>query len=427
MCCCLTPDETSKTICGAGGADKATCDQVVEGLDECSANATASTSNSNAPLQTTNIGVIIAMSICGGVLALLMAVVLAHMVRKEKMADEHTKQGKQMMKIAKVIQDGAKSFLVTEYKYLAGFCAIFGIILLIIFTTTPVKGGNQLDGVRYMGCFLTGALLSASAGWYGMVIATDSNVRTAHAAECKGLPHALKVAFMGGSVMGFTVVGLGITGLSIFFVLMTLDHTVSGFSPEAMSRAFQYLTGFGFGASSIALFARVAGGIYTKAADVGADLVGKVEEDLNEDHPNNPAVIADNVGDNVGDVAGMGADLFESYVGSIIAAGSLADVGDTAMLAYPFWIAGSGIVAAAIGAQCVRINTKPGAPATQKELMRALGRGVQVSSLLVIIFSAIITWAIFNSEIGWKRFGCVLIGLVSGVLIGEAPEYFRWF
>jgi H(+)-translocating pyrophosphatase len=325
-----------------------------------------------------------------------------------------------MVKLSQIIQDGAKAFLVTEYKYLAIYCAIFAIVLLALFSAKPVNGGDELDGVRYAGSFIAGAALSAFAGWQGMVIATDSNVRTAYSAKKDGLNAALKIAFAGGSVMGFTVVGLGLVGLVVFFVLMAYTAG-QPFTTVSMARAFQYLTGFGFGASSIALFARVAGGIYTKAADVGADLVGKVEEDLDEDHSNNPAVIADNVGDNVGDVAGMGADLFESYVGSLIAAGSLADIGDTAMLAYPFWIAGSGIVAAAIGAQCV--STKEGA--SQKQLLSALSRGVFVSSALVLIFVAIITWAIFgDTEIAWKRYGCVVVGLVAGVIIGEATEFF---
>jgi len=375
----------------------------------------------DAPIDTSKIGIIVSMAIAGGVLALVYAFFLAHFVRTQPMADEKTVVGKKMVKIAASIQKGAKAFLTTEYKYLAVFCSVFAVILLVIFSVNPIKGGDGADGLRYAGCFLAGAILSASAGWGGMVIATDCNVRTAHAATTHGLSAALKIAFAGGSVMGFTVVGLGITGLAVFFILMSVHE--DGFTPLGMSRAFQYLTGFGFGASAIALFARVAGGIYTKAADVGADLVGKVEEGLAEDHANNPAVIADNVGDNVGDVAGMGADLFESYVGSIIAAGTLATPGDTAMLAYPFWIAGSGIVAAAVGSRCVSADS-----ADQKVLLRALGRGVWVSSALSLCFIAVITWALFgNTTIAWKRFGCVAIGLVAGVVIGEATEFFTSF
>lgn len=396
-------------------------------MSSTTAAAAATIAASNAPVNTSDIGVIISLAVAGGTLALILAQVLTCKVRNAPKADETTDTGKKMVKLSAIIQEGAKAFLITEYKYLAIFCAVFAVVLLVLFGLQPVAGGDSLDGVRYAGSFLVGAILSASAGWQGMVIATDSNVRTTYSASKDGLNSALKIAFAGGSVMGFTVVGFGLLGLSIFFVLMSIGD--DGFTDASMARAFQYLTGFGFGASSIALFARVAGGIYTKAADVGADLVGKVEVGLDEDHPNNPAVIADNVGDNVGDVAGMGADLFESYVGSIIAAGSLATiydeatglpVYDTAMLAYPFWIAGAGIIAAAIGAQCV--STKDGA--NQKQLLSSLSRGVFVSSALVLVFVAIITWALFNSEDGWKRYGCVCIGLVAGVLIGEATEFF---
>jgi len=185
--------------------------------------------------------------------------------------------------------------------------------------------------------------------------------------------------------------------------------------------ALQSLSGFGFGASAIALFARVAGGIYTKAADVGADLVGKVEAGIPEDDPRNPAVIADNVGDNVGDVAGMGADLFESFVGSIIACATLAN-GDPALVAIPFWIAGAGIVCAAIG--FFAVSTKE--DATQKELLHALHKGTILASTLVVAASAAIITVFFGagSPPGWKVYGCILIGLICGIMIGEATEYF---
>jgi H(+)-translocating pyrophosphatase len=220
--------------------------------------------------------------------------------------------------------------------------------------------------------------------------------------------------------MGFTVVGLGILGVTVLFILMTMDGAESGSDGKFadMSGAFTYLTGFGFGASSIALFARVAGGIYTKAADVGADLVGKVEENIPEDDPRNPAVIADNVGDNVGDVAGMGADLFESYVGSIIAAGTLAS--NEAEIALPFWIAGSGIICAIIGSKVVKCKEN----ASQKELLHALSRGMYLASVLVTICTAIIVWLLMNNATGWRYFGCMVVGLLSGVMIGEATEYF---
>jgi K(+)-stimulated pyrophosphate-energized sodium pump len=214
--------------------------------------------------------------------------------------------------ISDQIKSGARQFLMTEYKYLAYFVAVTFSALVVLYSVDP-PSDDHTDGIRYGACFLAGALLSGSAGWGGMVVATDANVRTTQAADAEGLAVALRVAFTGGAVMGFTVVGLGLMGLSLMFYLVTF-----GYGDEPLERrlifASDSLAGFGFGASSIALFARVAGGIFTKAADVGADLVGKVEMDIPEDDPRNPAVIADNVGDNVGDVAGMGADLFESFV-----------------------------------------------------------------------------------------------------------------
>jgi Na+/H+-translocating membrane pyrophosphatase len=216
-----------------------------------------------------------------------------------------------MNEISAKIKSGARAFLVTEYKYLAGYVVVVFAILTLMYTLDPPTG-NRTDGIRYACCFLAGASLSAAAGWGGMAVATDANVRTTQAAQEKGLAKALRVAFTGGAVMGFTVVGLGVFGVSLFLYLVSLGGNDS--VEVRLVHASEYLAGFGFGASSIALFARVAGGIYTKAADVGADLVGKVEMDIPEDDPRNPAVIADNVGDNVGDVAGMGADLFESFV-----------------------------------------------------------------------------------------------------------------
>ena len=190
--------------------------------------------------------------------------------------------------------------------------------------------------------------------------------------------------------------------------------------------AVQVMSAFGFGASSIALFARVAGGIYTKAADVGADLVGKVEQDIPEDDARNPATIADNVGDNVGDVAGMGADLFESYVGSIIATATLAN-GDPAMVALPFWIAGAGVLASFVGYLCVSVKNDD---ATQTQLLHALHKGTLVAGALIIGLSAVCVIILFSmegnadrEEFGWKLFGCIIIGLVSGILIGEFTEY----
>jgi len=322
-----------------------------------------------------------------------------------------------MNKLSDLIQSGAKAFLTTEYKYLSIFVLVFAVLLFILY---GVPNSEWINGLRIACCFLAGAILSASAGWAGMLVATDANVRTTQAADKEGLPQALRVAFAGGAVMGFTVVGLGLFGLSLFYFLMTLGRDNDGADALTRKQAMESLAGFGFGASAIALFARVAGGIFTKAADVGADLVGKVEMDIPEDDPRNPAVIADNVGDNVGDVAGMGADLFESFVGSIIAAATLAN-GDAAMVSLPFWIAGSGIVASAIG--FFFVSTKDNA--SQKQLLWALHKGTLVSSFIVTGLSAIICWKFFDGKAqGWELFGCIVIGLASGVLIGQATEYF---
>jgi len=207
-----------------------------------------------------------------------------------------------MNNISDKIKSGARAFLTTEYKYLSYFVFVVFCVLLILYSVDPPTG-DKTDGIRYGACFLCGAMLSGLAGWGGMSVATDCNVRTTQAADKEGLAVALRVAFTGGAVMGFTVVGLGLFGVSIMFYLVSLGHD-GHTETEKLVFASDTLAGFGFGASSIALFARVAGGIYTKAADVGADLVGKVEMDIPEDDPRNPAVIADNVGDNVGDVAG---------------------------------------------------------------------------------------------------------------------------
>jgi len=339
-----------------------------------------------------------------------------------------------MNKLSDKIKSGAKAFLVTEYKYLTMFVVLVFAVLVIIYTLDPpsnllslMDNPDRADGIRAGGCFIGGAFLSAAAGWAGMSVATDANVRTTQAADKQGLSVALRVAFTGGAVMGFTVVGLGLAGLSFFFWLMTLNRSVGvGGADEVAAKsviaAVDSLASFGFGASSIALFARVAGGIYTKAADVGADLVGKVEMDIPEDDPRNPAVIADNVGDNVGDVAGMGADLFESFVGSIIAAATLAN-GNAVKAALPFWIAGAGIVASFFG--FFAVSTKDGA--NQRQLMFALHKGVIASSVLVLAFSAIIVSQFFTgdqSAEGWKIFACIAIGLIAGILIGQATEYY---
>jgi len=358
-----------------------------------------------------------------GAISLLMSIWLTSKLKKDPRGDER------MNKICDEIALGARTFLSTEYKYLSAFVIFVFIILIVLYTLVPFDGGDKTDGIRIASCFLGGAILSAAAGWIGMVVATDANVRTTQAADKQGLNAALKVAFKGGAVMGFTVVGLGVLGVTIFFWLMCLGHdaddvAVDGFSESKFKLAMECLSGFGFGASAIALFARVAGGIYTKAADVGADLVGKVEAGIPEDDPRNPAVIADNVGDNVGDVAGMGADLFESFVGSIIAAATLAD-GNIAKILLPFCIAGAGILASVFGFFAVGTRDDAG----QKELLHALHKGTFTASFFVLSFSALINWGLFQYDPteGWKLYACIVIGLIAGVLIGYATEVFTSF
>jgi len=327
----------------------------------------------------------VSLGIAAGAAGLLMTLFL------NKKLKEAPRGNELMNKISDQIKSGATAFLTTEYKYLSCFVVVIFVVLVVLYTLDP-PSGDKKDGIRYASSFLVGAILSAAAGWGGMAVATDANVRTTQAADKEGLDKALRVAFTGGAVMGFTVVSLGLMGVSVMFFLMTLgqeDDTDEG----RYKNAADSLAGFGFGASSIALFARVAGGIYTKAADVGADLVGKVEMDIPEDDPRNPAVIADNVGDNVGDVAGMGADLFESFVGSIIAAVTLAD-GEFVKIALPFWVAGCGILASMIG--YFAVGTKEGA--TQKELLFALHKGTLVSSFFVTASCAALCGTLFEDK-----------------------------
>uniref|UniRef100_A0A7S2QW16 H(+)-exporting diphosphatase n=1 Tax=Triparma pacifica TaxID=91992 RepID=A0A7S2QW16_9STRA len=356
------------------------------------------------------------VGIFGAVVALITTVVLKAKLMKAPMGNDL------MNKLQEQIQKGAISFLKTEYYYLCYFIAAVFTVLTVLFSVHESKFDSS-DGIRTGVCFICGALLSASAGWLGMIVATDANVRTTQAADKEGLNAALRVAFTGGAVMGFVVVGLGMFGVSVLYILMSLGRdSAKANATGAAILAIKSLAGFGFGASSIALFARVAGGIYTKAADVGADLVGKVEAGIPEDDPRNPAVIADNVGDNVGDVAGMGADLFESYVGSIIAAATLAN-GDTSKIALPFWVSGGGIIASLIG--YFFVSTKE--DASQKDLMFALHKGTVSASIIALGLSIIAIFILFegdNLSEGFKIYGCVVIGLLSGVLIGQATEYF---
>ena len=275
------------------------------------------------------------------------------------------------------------------------------IFAAVLFLLIGFGLGNWVTAV----CFIVGALFSTLAGYFGMNVATKANVRTANAAKEGGMNKALSIAFSGGAVMGMSVVGLGLLGITAIY-LFTKDVSV--------------LTGFSLGASSIALFARVGGGIYTKAADVGADLVGKVEAGIPEDDPRNPAVIADNVGDNVGDVAGMGADLFESYVGSIISAITLGVIAFTAKegfsegALFPIFLSGIGIIASIIATFCVRC--KDGS-----NPHKALKVSTYVSSLLVLIGAGVMSQYFFHD---FKAFWAVFAGLVVGLIIGQVTEVF---
>jgi len=337
------------------------------------------------------------------------------------------------------VKSGAISFLKTEYAYLTVFVLSMAAVLFALFvTTTPEAEAPMLTATSIASAFIFGALLSASAGYWGMMVATDGNAKTT--AACAGnkklgqkgtLNDGLTVAFTTGAVMGFAVVGLGLLGASCSFVILS-----TLFSSEA--KVMQILAGFGFGASSIALFARVAGGIYTKAADVGADLVGKVEAGIDEDDPHNPAVIADNVGDNVGDVAGMGADLFESYVGSVVAAATLAisqgssgdgnviDGKGAAALSLCFLLPAIGIAASILGYFAVNTSEEgKGWNVQLGSLMWALEKGMYLAGFLFICGAYWATCIYLSLSVA--VFACVVIGLLAGMAIGKFTEYFTSF
>lgn len=317
------------------------------------------------------------------VLALLFVGYLAVKVAKQEEGTEKMKE------IASAISEGARAFLTAEYKILIVF-------VIVLFLLIGFGIGNWVTAI----CFVVGALFSTLAGYFGMNVATKANVRTANAARESGMNKALSIAFSGGAVMGMCVAGLGALGVSVVYIL-TKDVDV--------------LSGFSLGASSIALFARVGGGIYTKAADVGADLVGKVEAGIPEDDPRNPAVIADNVGDNVGDVAGMGADLFESYVGSLVSALTLGvAVSAISGVVFPLAIAGCGLVASIIGTFFVKGDEKASP-------QKALKMGSNIAALLVVIVSLVLSKVLFGNFDGAIA---VIAGLIVGVLIGLITEYY---
>ena len=316
------------------------------------------------------------------VIALLFAAYLAGKVGKQDAGTDRMKE------IAGAIAEGARAFLMAEYKILV----IFVVVLFVLI-------GFGISWVTAV-CFVIGTLFSTVAGYCGMTVATKANVRTANAAKESGMNKALSIAFSGGAVMGMCVAGLGALGVSLVYIV---------------TKNVDVLSGFSLGASSIALFARVGGGIYTKAADVGADLVGKVEAGIPEDDPRNPAVIADNVGDNVGDVAGMGADLFESYVGSLVSALTLgAAAGAVSGVLYPLAIAGCGLIASIIGTFFVKgdENSNP---------QKALTKGSYAASIVVIVVALVLSNVLFGKM---SAAIAVIAGLVVGVIIGNITEYY---
>ena len=346
------------------------------------------------------------IAVIASIISLAFAALLTSMVLKKDGGND------QIRFIGDAIQKGAMAFLSREYRLLAIFVVVMAIIIGVFIDMDVLDRIDGKDDSSVPGtaiAYLIGAIGSGLAGFIGMSIAVRANTRTTVQAM-EGLNSALRVAFNSGAVMGVSVVGIALLGVTMMFVAFTDASVVAG---------------FGFGASSIALFARVGGGIYTKAADVGADLVGKVEQGIPEDDPRNPATIADNVGDNVGDVAGMGADLFESYVGSIIAAVALAGVGASALVGalqqelilFPLLVASIGIIASIIGTFLVRT----GEGANMGRLLWSLRTGIFAAGILVLAGTA---GAVVVLELPWQLFWVVLVGLVAGQLIGTASEYY---
>lgn len=341
-------------------------------------------------------------AIIAGLLALVFAGVMALITLREGEGTEKVRE------IGRAIQDGAMTFLRREYTVLLPFVAIITVVLWLGIDFMQNDSLIPKTALSY----LAGTTLSGVAGFLGMNMAVRANTRTTNAAT-RGLNPALRIAFSSGTVMGMTVVGLGLLGVTLLYLIFEDISIVAG---------------FGLGASSIALFARVGGGIFTKAADVGADLVGKLEAGIPEDDPRNPAVIADNVGDNVGDVAGMGADLFESYVGSIIAAIALAGatitIGVNNSLAYdadmvvlPLLVAALGILSSVLGTFFVRSSED----ATFGQLLWALRKGIIASAVLVIVLSLA---AVSYLDVSFNSFWTILSGLIAGIIIGFTTEYY---
>ena len=335
-------------------------------------------------------GVTVNYALLIGLIAVIYAAYLAFRILREDRGTE------KIIQISDYIKEGADAYLKKQYRVIMSIAAIIAVILLLTL------------GYKIAIAYIIGAIASMLSGFIGMYIAVNSNSRTANAARVSGLNKALSIAFSGGSVLGFMVVGLGLIGLTGLYVLYGdgLDAVYS-------------IIGFSFGASTVALFARVGGGIYTKAADIGADLVGKVEAKIPEDDPRNPGVIADNVGDNVGDCAGMGADLFESYVGSIVSAMVLgaALFRSIEWIVLPLLIASVGIIASMIASIMVRVSKS-------EEPSKPLTFSTFLSAILTAAFSIPISIGIVGFDLGIKVIIAIISGIVSGVIIGATSDYF---
>ncbi|MDP2919475.1 MAG: sodium/proton-translocating pyrophosphatase, partial [Dehalococcoidia bacterium] len=345
----------------------------------------------------------------GALIGLISAIFFYRGMKKEP---EGTKA---MADIAQGVREGAIAYLKSQYK-------VVGIVLLVlaaIFAYMAFGLAVPIMNPWVPFAFLTGGFFSGLCGWLGMKTATYANSRTANAARTS-LDRALKVAFRSGAVMGLIVVGFGLLDIAIWFLVLT---NVGSYDLTTITVTM--LT-FGMGASTQALFARVGGGIFTKAADVGSDLVGKVEAGIPEDDPRNPAVLADNVGDNVGDVAGMGADLYESYCGAILSSAVLGVSAGLGMggIVVPMLIAGLGVIFSVIGILMVR--TKEGA--TQKQLLSSLGMGVNVSAILIAIASSVVVILILKDQLGMMEavriWLAIVVGLAVGIIIGKSTEYY---
>ena len=360
-----------------------------------------------------------------GIIALIYTFVQSSWVSKQNAGNDRMKE------ISGYISDGAMAFLKAEYKVMAYFVVVVAILLAIM-------GGSSANSHWSIGIsFVLGAILSALAGFIGMKIATKANVRTAEAAKTS-LSKALKVSFTGGSVMGMGVAGLAVLGLGgLYIIIKQIFAPGAGVDSHEMERTIEILTGFSLGAESIALFARVGGGIYTKAADVGADLVGKVEAGIPEDDPRNPATIADNVGDNVGDVAGMGADLFGSYVATVLATMvlgretlSVDAYGGFAPILLPMLIAGTGIIYSIIGTLFVKIAETTSLDTAPVQNALNLGNWgsivlTAISSYFLVTYLLPDTMVLRGHEFTEMGvFGAIIVGLVVGTLMSIITEYY---